>query len=175
MSHREHLLNLSLRVNMKKSVLLPFPVLDSAHSSVRLNVRRWASWIRRRGASPVYMRRVSSLPHSLDPANPGWCGVIGASEEMRTHATQRTVVMEIPQSYLPEWPFYPVLLLCFLFHFTVWAKGTLPPCLIKRSDQLQSDVYFFLNFFLLPRKLLYLIGSWLYFMLLYSKRYLPWH
>lgn len=37
----------------------------------------------------------SSLPHSLDPANPGWCGMIGASEEMLTHATQRTVVAEI--------------------------------------------------------------------------------
>lgn len=123
-SHRERLFNLGLRVNMEKSVLLPFPVLDSAHSSARLNVRWWTSWIRRRGAFPVCRWRVSSLPHSLDPANPGWCGVIGASEETHAHATQRTVVMEITQSYLSEWPFYPVLLLCLLFRFTVRAKGT---------------------------------------------------
>lgn len=87
--------------------------------------------MRRCGASPVYRWRVSFLPHSLELANPGWCGLIGASEETLTHATQRTVVMEITQSYLAEWPVYSLLLLCLPFRFPVWANGTLPPCLIK--------------------------------------------
>lgn len=37
-SHKEHLLNLVFRVNMEKSAL-PFLVVDSACSSVRLNVK----------------------------------------------------------------------------------------------------------------------------------------
>jgi len=87
--------------------LLTFLDLDWARSIVQLNVKRWTLWTRRRGASPVYRRRVSSLPRFVDPANLGWCCVIGASEEMMT---RRTVVMEITPNCLVEWPFYPVLL-----------------------------------------------------------------
>lgn len=76
---------------------------------------------------------VSSLPHSLDPANPGWCGVIGASEETRTRATQRTVVMEITQSYLPEWPFFTLFSSNVFFFVSLCEQRELFHCVWSRE------------------------------------------
>lgn len=109
----------AFKVNMEKSVPR-FLIVDWAPSSVLLNGKRWIFWMGRRGASSVYRWVVSSLPHSLNPANPGWCDVIGPSEETLTHATHRTVVTEITQCYLSEWPLLPcsalMFSLCFSFH-----------------------------------------------------------
>lgn len=109
--------------------------LDWARSIVQLNVKRWTLWTRRRGASPVYRRRVSSLPRFVDPANPGWCCVIGASEEM---LTQRTVVMKITPNCRVEWPFYPVLLFLIII-ISLCEQMEQFGCV--QYDQLQSAIH----------------------------------
>lgn len=83
---------------MQKNVLPAFPgfrlgPLQCAAECEEVN------FLNEHGARPVYRWKVSFLFDSLDPANPGLCGVIEASEEMLTPATQRALVIEITQSY----------------------------------------------------------------------------